>query len=160
MIRKFIVSAGVFLSFFSFSALATNQTVDVEIIIRQPIVFTVVDTLDFGTIEAQSSAEIYLISNLSASSVAQLSGTGSVVAGNSAEYTIVGDAGASVTVSLTGTSVVVGPVTFDNVAVLPTGTVVLPAGPFIVGRRATVTSSPVSGTYADTGTFTLTIVYQ
>ena len=159
VIRKFILSAGLFLSFFSFSALATDQTVDVQIIVRQPIVFTLVDTLDFGTIEAQGTAETYTIVNTSNSSVAQLSGAGSVVAGNSAEYTVVGDGGATVTVNISAGSVTVGPVTFDNVAVLPTGTQTLPLT-LIVGGTADVTANPTPGTYADSGTFVLTVIYQ
>ena len=163
VIRKFIVSIVVFMSFFSFSAWADTFNVNVQIIIRQPISIAFVDFLDFGLIEAQAGATTYTISNAIASATPQTSGTGSVVDGNSAEYTASGDANASVVVSLNTTGpLVVGPVTY-NLTLNPSGTTTLNGSgslTVLVGGTANVSAGPASGTYANASTFILEVIYQ
>jgi hypothetical protein len=164
MSRKVAILLAFLLGGLALPALATDEPFNVEIRIRQPILITEVDFLDFGLIEAQATPQTYTISNAIASTTPQTSGVGSVIDGNSAEFTVAGDVSAPVTVSLntTGPVVVAATVTY-NLTLNPSGATALDGAgnlTVLVGGTADVIASPTSGNYTDTTSFILTFVYQ
>lgn len=153
MISKFLISVGVFLSFFSFSAMAASEVFEVRAILRQAIAITEIAFLNFGTIEIPTGAPTPF--TIAASSGAQLNG------GNAAEFGVTGEAAQTATVSITpSVTATVGATTLTFNLTLSTTSITFPTANIFVGGNVTVPVGADSGTYSNTVDATLTILYN
>ena len=152
MFRKLIISAGVFLSFFSYSAMAATEVFEVRAILRAAIAIIEVDFLNFGTIEIPTGSPTLF--TIAASGGAQLNG------GNAAEFSVTGEAVQTATVSVTpSVTATVGLTTLTFNLTLSTTSITFPTANIFVGGNVTIPVGADSGNYSDT-TATLTILYN